>query len=509
MFERYTEKARRIIFFARYEASQFGSSYIETEHILLGVLREDKALTHRFLRGRGQVEAIRKQIEEATPVREKVSTSVDMPLSNESRRVLAYAAEEAEKLSHQHVDVEHLLLGLLREENSFAAQLLNERGLRLSAVREQIAEAAQQASAERGAPEGKEYVLLSDFSTYLTRMAREDRLLPLIGREKELEQVMHILGRSSKNNVALVGEPGAGKRTIVEGLAQNAAQSRATAFLEDKLFTAVDLSMVVSAVGAVQNATRSRPFLSAVTRELTSAGAGTIFFFEELHHLLAAGPSGGAHEITMLLKSPLLSGKVRCLASATPEEYREALKNARWLERCFVTVEVKPASEAETVAILQGIKKRFETFHSVHYTDDALMAAVEYSHRYMKNRCLPDKAVDLLDDTGAYVKLQQERQALPQEVIEAKKRLKLIGQRHGNAVENHEFEKARFYADEERKEQEALNDLYRKHNLEQASMAMVMAEHVEEVLARWTGVPVATVRDTGKRRVRKKKFSRR
>src|SRR6266853_170175 len=488
MFERYTEKARRAIFFSRYEASQFGSPYIETEHLLLGVLREDKSLTHRFLGSHVQVEAIRKQIESATTIREKVSTSVDLPLSNESKRVLAYAAEEAERLSHKHIGVEHLFLGLLREEKSFATQLLKERGVLLSGVREQLAQTSREGEAAR---EAREFVLLSDFSTYLTRLEKEDRLLPLIGREKELEQAVHILGRSSKNNAVLVGEPGVGKRNIVQGLVQRVAEGAAPAFLEGKLFVGVDLSMVVT---AIQHSGHFKQFLSAITTELTSAGADTIFFFDELHALLAAGPAGGAHEITLLLKKALLNGDVRCIASATPEEYRAAIKKARWRERCLLTVEVQPATEADAIRILQAAKARFEEFHSVQYTEDALTAAVVYSSRYVKDRNLPDKAIDLIDDAGAFVKMQQKKVALPEEVMESRKRLKFIAKRHDMAVSNHEFEKARFYSDEERKERETLRELQQKHNIKDTNVGTVTVEHIEEVLARWTGMSVTAIR---------------
>jgi ATP-dependent Clp protease ATP-binding subunit ClpC len=486
MFERYTENARRTIFFGRYEASQFGSPYIETEHILLGLLREDKALSRRFLRGPGQVEAIRKQIEDATGVREKVSTSVDLPVSNECKRVLIYAAEEAERLSHKHIGTEHLLLGLLREEKSFAAQLLNERGVRISAVREEL----QQKPAEtEPAREAKEFVLLSGFSVYLTKMAREERLLPLIGRENKLEEIMHVLARSSKNNAVLVGEPGVGKRTIAEGLAQRVADGKGPAFLEGKLFVAIDLSMIVA---SAQNSKRSVEFLSAVTAELSSS-ANTIFFFDDFFPLLAAEGSG-AHEVTMLLKTALQDGQVRCVAAATPPEYRVALKRARWLERCFLPVEVPPATEAEAIRTLEGIKGRFEKFHSVQYADDALEAAVVCSSRCVRDRYLPEKAVDLIDDAGAFVKMKLESVTLPTEVIEARKRLKYISKRQEIAISNHEFEKARFYGDEERREQTALRALEQKHNIQHLHAGTVTAVDIEEALARWTGIPVAAIR---------------
>src|SRR5688572_28918261 len=221
MFERYTEKARRVIFFARYEASQFGSPYIETEHLLLGLLREDKALTNRFLRTHASIESIRKQIEGHTTIREKVSTSVDLPLSHECKRVLAFAAEEAERLSHKHIGTEHLLLGLLREEKCFAAEILRERGLRLSTIREELLRSQSEKPA--AARPTKESSLLTEFSRDLTQAAQDNTLDPLVGRDAELERVVQILCRRTKNTPVLIGEPGVGKTSIVEGLAQRIA----------------------------------------------------------------------------------------------------------------------------------------------------------------------------------------------------------------------------------------------------------------------------------------------
>lgn len=326
MFEKYTEKARRVIFFARYEASQFGSPYIETEHLLLGLLREDKALTHRFLRGHGAVETIRKQVEDRTIVREKVSTSVDLPLSNEGKRVLAYAAEEAARLSHQHIGTEHLLLGLLREENSFAAQLLKEHGIVLSKIREELAAATHESSvpASGRLPAS----LLTQFSVSLTQSARDEKLPPLVGREKELDRILQVLGRSTKNNPVLVGQRGIGKRTIVEGLAQRLADGTGPAFIGQGSLVALDLSLIVA---AAQHSARPKEFLKLLAAEIDIAGAGTIFFFDELHALLAAGPDSGALEITLLLKKSLLEGEVRCIASAMPEEYSLARNKANWL----------------------------------------------------------------------------------------------------------------------------------------------------------------------------------
>ncbi len=485
MFERYTEKARRVIFFARYEASQFGSPYIETEHVLLGLLREDKALTNRFLRSSLAVEEIRKQIESATMVREKTSTSVDLPLSNECKRVLAYAAEEAEVLSEKFIGTEQLLLGLLREEKSFAAQILNERGLRISAVREALRQAPH---GEGAGTWEKEIGLLADFSTFLTKLAKEGRLLPCIGREKEVDQVIHILGRSGKNNALLVGEAGVGKRTITEALVQRVAGHMGPDFLQERFFVAIDLGRVVAA----QRMARIRESLRQGSTSFASWGANAIFVFDELHMLLAGGEAS-AQEITLLLKRLLLEGKVRCIALATPEEYHSAIKKAPWLDRCFRTVEVAPPNQDDAVKILHAIKERFEKFHSVQYTDDALKAAVVYSGRHVKNRSLPDKAIDLMDDAGAYVRMKHAG-SIPQEVLEARKKLQSIVQSLENAIANHEFEKAPYHGDEERKEKAALRELEKKHNISAAYAGAVTAEHVEAVLAAWIGVPVESIR---------------
>ena len=488
MFERYTEKARRVIFFARYEASQFGSPYIETEHLLLGLLREDKALTNRFLRGQS-AEEIRRQIESATTIREKVSTSVDLPLSNESKRVLAYAAEEAERLSHKHIGTEHFLLALLREEKSFAAEILHERGVRISFVREAL---AQETRAEESVVRPKRSELPSDYSTFLTKLAEEGRLLPCIGRETEIQQVMQILGRSNKNNAVLVGKLGAGKRTIAEGVVRRVADNMGPAFLHGKLFAAVDLATIAA---AAQRSGRTKEFLDVAAAEFITWGANTIFVFDELHALLAAGAEGDAQEITLLLKAALLEGKVRCIAQATPEEYHSAVKKASWLDRCFRAVEIAPPSRDEAVKILQGIKGRFEKFHSVQYTDDALTAAVVCSSRHVKNRSLPDKAIDLMDDAGAYVKMKH-ASSIPPEITEAHKKVRFIVNRMENAIANHEFEKARFYSDEERKELHALQEMEQRFKIEIANAGTVTVEDVEEVLARWTGISIASIRET-------------
>ena len=486
MFERYTEKARRVIFFARYEASQFGSPYIETEHLLLGLLREDKALTNRFLRSHASVESIRKQIEGHTTIREKVSTSVDLPLSNECKRVLAYAAEEAERLSHKHIGTEHLLLGLLREEKCFAAEILHERGLRLATIREELARTSQ----EKAQPQRqRESSLLAEFSRDLTQAAMDSQLDPLVGREGEVDRVIQILCRRTKNNPVLIGEPGVGKTAIVEGLAQRIADGEVPSFLADKRILALDLSLIVA---GTKYRGQFEERLKTIMKELMES-QNAIIFIDELHTLVGAGSAEGSLDAANILKPALSRGEIQCIGATTPGEYRKSIEKDRSLERRFQAVKVPPPNESDATKILFGIKDRYEKFHAVTYTDDALNFAVSHSNRYIPDRFLPDKAIDLIDEAGARVKLRQT--SLPDEITEVQKRIKFIVHRMENAIANHEFEMARFYSDEERKERDNLRALREKYHLDESSTGVVGREDIEDVVSRWTGVPITSIKE--------------
>jgi ATP-dependent Clp protease ATP-binding subunit ClpC len=485
MFERYTEKARRVIFFARYEASQFGSPYIETEHLLLGLLREDKQLANRFLRSHAAVDSIRKQIEGHTTAREKVSTSVDLPLSHECKRVLAYGAEEAERLNHKHIGTEHLLLGLLREEKCFAAEILHERGLRLSTIREEL----QRSQSERVAAKPKESSLLAEFSRDLTQSAMDNTLDPLIGRDYELERVVQILCRRTKNNPVLIGEPGVGKTAIVEGLAQRIAEGDIPSFLADKRILALDLSLIVA---GTKYRGQFEERLKTIMKELME-NQNAIIFIDELHTLVGAGSAEGSLDAANILKPALSRGEIQCIGATTPAEFRKSIEKDRSLERRFQAVKVPPPNEADAVKIMYGIKDRYEKFHAVGYTDEAIESAVYTSNRYIPDRFLPDKAIDLIDEAGARVKLRQT--TLPADLADIQKRIKFIVHRMENAIANHEFEKARFYSDEERKERENQRQLREKYNLDDSSTGIVTREDIEEVVARWTGVPMTAIKE--------------
>src|SRR6184192_843142 len=485
MFERYTEKARRVIFFARYEASQFGAPAIEPEHLLLGLMREDKTLTGRFFpRAQITIKSIRREIEGRTLLRERIPTSVELPLAPETKRVLHYSHEESDRLQHRHIGTEHLLLGLLREERSMAAQILFERGLRLAAVRDEI---ARQSGAD--ARHRKDIPHLLEFSRDLTEDASNDRLDPLIGRDGEIERVIQILCRRTKNNPVLIGEPGVGKTAIVEGLAQRIVSGEVPSFLENKRILSLDISPIVA---GTKYRGQFEERLKQIMRELID-NPQYVVFIDELHTLVGAGSAEGSLDAANILKPALSRGEIQCIGVTTPAEFRKSIERDRSLERRFQAVKVPPPSEDDAIKILFGIKERYEKFHAVTYTDEALRTSVFDSSRYIPDRYLADKAVGLIDEAGARVKLRQS--SLPEEMVDVQKRIKFVVHRMETAITNHEFEKARFYSDEERKERENLRLLREKYNIDETTMGVVSREDIEEVVARWTGVPVTSIKE--------------
>src|SRR5215510_1678613 len=369
MFERYTEKARRVIFFGRYEASQFGSPYIETEHLLLGILREDKILVNRLklASAEGGIEGIRQQIERHSVVREKIPTSLDLPLSNEGKRILAYAAEEAERLAHKHIGVGHLLLGMLREEKCFAAELLRQRGVQLSSVREVVktSEGESVSAPSSRSTEGEIGFNVSELGISLTKEASDNRLPPLIGRERELERVIQVLCRFTRGNPVLVGEHGVGKKTIVYGLARRIAESNVPASLENCSLVSLDLAVIAS---GVKSRTLFETNLQRILDQLANDD-GILLFIDGLHNL-AQTPR--FLSLANVIKPGIMRGSVLCISTATPTEYQKSIETAPWLEQLFTVVEVRPPSEEEAVIVLRGVKERFERFHEVRYSDEAI-----------------------------------------------------------------------------------------------------------------------------------------
>ena len=476
MFERYTERARRVLFFARYEASQLGSISIETEHLLLGLIREGKGLTSRlFSRSNLSLEQIRKEVEGRTVFREKVSTSVEIPFSAETKRVLQYAAEEADRLLHNYIGTEHLLLGILREERSVAAAILMDKGMRLSATRDDIVRLLNEKTTLTRA---KETPLLAEFSRDLTEAALKNQLDPLVGRDEEVDRVVQVLCRRTKNNAVLIGEPGVGKTAIVEGLAQKVVCGDVPHFLADKRILALDISLIVA---GTKYRGQFEERLKAIMKELTE-NPNIIVFIDELHTLVGAGSAEGSLDAANILKPALSRGEIRCIGATTPAEYRKYIEKDRSLERRFQAVKVEAPSERQTIEILLGIKDRYEGFHHVEYTQEAIEAAVFQSSRYITDRFLPDKAIDLIDEAGARAKLREATLAdlVPGRVIELP-----VEQYESVAVGVERLMGLPGAPSEAVPERVGARVPSRR--------VLVSKQEIDEVVSKWTGVPLTSI----------------
>jgi len=487
MFERYTERARRVLFFARYEASQLGSISIETEHLLLGLIREGKGLTSRiFARSHLSLESIRKEIEGRTVFREKVSTSVEIPFSAETKRVLQFAAEEADRLLHNYIGTEHLLLGILREERSVAATILMEKGMRLNTVREDIVALLNEKTTLTRV---KETPLLAEFSRDLTDAAMKNQLDPLVGRHIELERVQQVLCRRTKNNAVLIGEPGVGKTAIVEGLAQKIVYGDVPHFLADKRILALDISLIVA---GTKYRGQFEERLKAIMKELTE-NPNIIVFIDELHTLVGAGSAEGSLDAANILKPALSRGEIRCIGATTPSEYRKYIEKDRSLERRFQAVKVDPPSERETIEVLMGVKDRYEQFHHVEYTADAIEAAVYQSSRYITDRFLPDKAIDLVDEAGARAKLREAGYS-SEEFGEINRSIRVAVEQMESAVSEKNFEKAQFYREQEIQARDSLQYVREKFDVKSHTRRVTVGKSdIDEVVSKWTGVPLTSI----------------
>ena len=471
MFERYTEKARRVIFFARYEALQYGSQVISPEHILLGLMREDKTISARFFPFRGHltVEAVRREVEERIVLRERIPQSVELHLAPETKRILAFAGEEGRHLQNRHIGPEHLLLGILREERSIAAEILFQYGLRLNDVREEIAR-------QSGFPnlyavnnkEKSETPHLDEFTRDLTADAAEGKLDPLIGRAAEVERIIEILCRRTKNNPVLIGEAGVGKTAIIEGLAQRIIDKNVPSFLENKRILSLDLSLVVA---GTKYRGQFEERLKKIMGELREHKQYVVFI-DELHTLVGAGSAEGTLDAANILKPALSRGEIQCVGATTPAEFRKSIEKDRALERRFQAVKVAAPNEADALIIVQGLAERYEAFHQIRYSKEALEAAVYQTNRYIPDRFLPDKAIDVLDEAGARAKLRYQAEAVSEpswkETVENWKRVT------ANEDQLLAFE---------------------LKSLEDSFFAVeVTKDDVEEVIARWTGVPLQSIK---------------
>jgi len=471
MFERYTERSRRVIFFARYEALQYGSPMISPEHILLGLMREDKTISSRFLPFRNSlsVDAVRREVEERIVLRDRIPQSAELHLAPETKKILFYANEESRHLKNRHIGPEHLLLGIVREERSIAAEILVQYGLRIQDVRDELAR--QSGSQQTFAPAPKDTSTtpnLQEFTRDLTTDAAQGKLDPLVGRESEIERLVEILCRRTKNNPVLIGEAGVGKTAIIEGLAQRIVDRKVPSFLENKRILSLDLSSIVA---GTKYRGQFEERLKKIMAELKES-SDNIVFIDELHTLVGAGSAEGTLDAANILKPALSRGEIQCIGATTPSEFRKSIEKDRALERRFQSVKIVPPSEEETLTILKGVVSRYEAFHQIRYSKDALEAAVFQSSRYIPDRFLPDKAIDVLDEAGARAKLrfQDEEKAEPswKETVDNWKR----------AAAN---------------EDQLIS--FELQTIEDSFFSVeVTKDDVDEVIARWTGVPVSSIK---------------
>ena len=485
MFEKFTEKAKRILFLARYEASQQGGKQIATEHLLLGLLKEPEESTRElFTRANVSVDLLQAELERRGPVREKLSTSVEIPFSDETKTVLQYAEEEAERLMHPNIGTEHILLGLLRLEESTAGRLLTERGMRLYSVREDAVNFYKRRALPK---KKKETPFLNEFSRDLSELAERRVFDPLIGRDSELERVIQVLSRRRKNNPVLLGEPGVGKTAIIEGLATRIVEGDVPPSLMHNRILALDLSLVVA---GTKYRGQFEERLKGIITELTTVD-DVIIFIDEIHSLIGAGSAEGSLDAANILKPTLSRGEVQCIGATTPRDYHKHIEKDRALVRRFQPINIKPPTEEETFKILNGVKERYERFHGVRFTEEAIRAAVYQSNRYITDRFLPDKAIDVLDEAGARVKLGKSTSYTDIKRIERELKRAVEGMK--SALARKDFDEAVAFHDEEvtlRRQHEELKQNYEE---ECNKILDVSQSDVENVISRWTGIPIQSV----------------
>ncbi len=487
--ERFTERAKRVLYLAREEALRLMHNFIGTEHLLLGLARIGEGMAAMVLSNLGlELNMLRQAVEDMVPPGKHPVPMTELPLNPSARRSLHFAMEEARKLGHNYIGTEHLLLGLLRERKGVAAQILVGLGIDLEVVAEEVMKTIGQQTGQPGGrgQQKSQTRTLDNFSIDLTQLAREGKLDPVIGREKEIERMIEILSRRKKNNPVLIGEPGVGKTAIVEGLAQKIVQGKVPDVLLDKRILALDLAAIVA---GTKYRGQFEERLKAIVNEASRA-PDVILFIDEVHTVVGAGAAEGAIDASNILKPALARGLIRVIGATTLEEYRKYIEKDGALERRFQPIIVEPPTVQETIEILRGLKSKYEHFHGVVYTDEAIEAAAKLSDRYIQDRQLPDKAIDVLDEAGAKVKLSS---AATDEVLERlKEELEHIKRLKAQAVENQQFERAAQLRDRERSLEKRIAE--RKRRLLSESEALqVTAEHVAEVVSRWTGIPLLKI----------------
>ncbi len=511
MYERFTDRARKVMQLANQEAQRLNHEYIGTEHVLLGLVKEGSGVAANVLKNLDiDLRKIRLEIEKLVQSGPDMVTMGKLPQTPRAKKVLEYSMEEARNLNHNYVGTEHLLLGLLREQEGVAAQVLMNLGLKLEDVREEVlnllghnmdsgessgggggGSSGSSGSGERAPSKGKSKTpALDSFGRDLTELAHQGKLDPVIGRQNEIERVIQVLSRRTKNNPVLLGEAGVGKTAIVEGLAQMIVDSNVPELLRDRRIVVLDLAMMVA---GTKYRGQFEERIKAVMNEVRRA-KNTILFIDELHTLVGAGGAEGAIDASNVLKPALARGEIQCIGATTMDEYRKYIEKDAALARRFQEILVNPPSGEETIEILRGLRDRYEAHHRVQIKDEALSAAVELSDRYISGRYLPDKAIDVLDEAGARIRLKA--MTRPPDLKELDAQIEQLGHEKEAAVAEQDFEKAaqlRDQADKLKKKKESITREWREKSKE--IDGVVDEEVIAEVVSKMTGVPLKRLED--------------
>lgn len=492
MFGRFTERAQKVLALAQEEAVRLGHNNIGTEHILLGLVREGEGIAAKALISLGLgLEKIQEEVESLIGRGQEQQTS--FAYTPRAKKVIELSMDEARKLGHTYVGTEHILLGLIREGEGVAARVLNNLGISLNKARQQVLQllgSSESMPSSNQAPTNVNTPTLDSLARDLTAAARENSLDPVIGRAKEIERVIQVLSRRTKNNPVLIGEPGVGKTAIAEGLAQKIVNNEIPETLRDKRVMTLDMGSVVA---GTKYRGEFEDRLKKIMDEIRQAG-NVILFIDELHTLIGAGGAEGAIDASNILKPSLARGELQCIGATTLDEYRKYIEKDAALERRFQPIMVDQPSPEEAIQILHGLRDRYEAHHRVKITDEAIEQAVKLSDRYITDRFLPDKAIDLIDEACSKVRLST--YTIPPNMKEMEKKLEELRKEKDAAVQSQEFEKAAALRDSEQKMKEELETLRNEWKEKQGRTdSEVTPEDIAQVVASWTGIPVVKLKE--------------